>query len=163
MSSVFQDSVEAAKSTKREPQKAESWKRSVGTLSSKGSLANLVKKKPTSKVEANKSSASVGAALTKSSTSSSTNQTISSTDTQRLVATALSKQAEAQVAVKISAANGLMKTGDKASSVAGKPGDAVASPAATVSDSSKGNVPASATGSALGLLGGYSGSDSDSS
>ena len=156
---MFQDSAETAQSTKREPKKAESWTKSVGTLSSKGSLANLVKKKPAGKAETKKSPTSVGADMAKSPTSNSTNQSIPSTDTQRLVATALSKQAEAQDAAKASAASGPVNTADKADSVAQPPRGA----AATASDRNGTNCAASAAGSALGLLGGYSGSDSDSS
>ena len=160
---MFQDSAETAQSTKREPKKAESWTKSVGTLSSKGSLANLVKKKPAGKAETKKPPTSVGADMAKSPTSNSTNQSIPSTDTQRLVATALSKQAEAQDAAKASAASGPVNTADKADSVAQPPRGAASPAAATASDRNGTNCAASAAGSALGLLGGYSGSDSDSS
>ena len=158
---MFQDSAETAQSTKQEPKKAESWTRSVGTLSSKGSLANLVKKKPASKAETKKSPTSICADVTKPPTSNSTNQSIPSTDTQRLVATALSKQAEAQDAAKVSAASGPVNTADKADSVAQPPRGTASH--AEVTSSDRNRTICAAAGSALGLLGGYSGSDSDSS
>ena len=157
---MFQDLAETAQSTKREPKKAESWTRSVGTLSSKGSLASLVKRKPAGKAETKKLPTSIGA---KSPTSNSTNQSTPSTDTQRLVATALSKQAEAQDASKVSAASGPVNTADKADSVAQPPHGAASPAEVTASDRNRTNCAASAAGSALGLLGGYSSSDSDSS
>lgn len=160
---MFQDLAETAQSTKREPKKAESWTRSVGTLSSKGSLASLVKRKPAGKAETKKLPTSVGADMAKSPTSNSTNQSIPSTDTQRLVATALSKQAEAQDASKVSAASGPVNTADKADSVAQPPHGAASPAEVTASDRNRTNCATSAAGSALGLLGGYSSSDSDSS
>ena len=161
MCSLFQDCTEAAHSTKQqEPKKVESWQKSVGTLSSKSSLASLVKRKPSSKGEASKSSPSSGAGVTKSSAPSTAKGTVPSAETQRLVASALSKQAKAQDAVKTSTTNGLIKPASKADPVARHSGGA-ASPA--VAAGSESSLSASAAGSALGLLGGYLGSDSDSS
>ncbi|KAK7107381.1 splicing factor YJU2-like [Littorina saxatilis] len=147
---LLTDATPEAPSTKQEAKKTPSWQKSVGTLSSKGGLAGLVKRKPAAKQKTNKPSHSSDAAASKPLPSNNGVTPTASTETQRLVASSLSQQAKTQSAVSSSAVNGPTKT-------------VVTAGSATQSSSNKGGNSASLSGgSALGLLGGYSGSESDS-
>ncbi|KAK7494370.1 hypothetical protein BaRGS_00014473 [Batillaria attramentaria] len=121
---VLVGDVAAAQNTQQaSTKKDETWKRSVGTLSSKSGLAGLVKKKTS-----NKGQGSTGAST------EANKQDNSGTKTDNAV---LAKPAVKKTVAEANSLNGAGET----------------------SSSAKAN---SGTSSALGLLGGYSGSESDS-